>query len=166
MTTIYTLPKLKSLRQGARIAFIRQYRQMTQKALGIKVGMTPVSVGRMMNKIEVHDRDISPDRLKKMAEVLDVNIHMIERWDFKDPEQLFYALLWIDELCPNIVVRNTLKGKLNNETMKVLNKRYAEWRDMRRKYLHKYITYPKYLDWKLGKYEDSFKEDANEKSND
>ena len=52
MTTIYTLPKLKSLRQGARIAFIRQYRQMTQKALGVKVGMTSVSVGRMMNKID------------------------------------------------------------------------------------------------------------------
>ncbi|MBO4456238.1 MAG: helix-turn-helix transcriptional regulator [Butyrivibrio sp.] len=152
MTTIYTLPKLKSLRQGARIAFIRQYRQMTLQVFGEKIGMSRKNARTMMTRYEINDRDIKPDRLKKMAQVLNVNIHMIERWNFRDPEQLFYALLWIDELCPNIVIRNCLKGATKNATTEALNKKYDEWRDMRKKYLRKYITYRKYLDWKLGSY--------------
>ena len=159
MTTLYSLPKLKSLCQGARIAFIRQYRNMTQQVFGEKIGMSKTHARKLIGRYEVHDRNVKSDRLWKMAEVLDVNIKLIERWTFRDPEDLFYALLWIDELCPNIVIRNYLKSSSKNATTEALNKKYDEWRDMRKKYLRKCITYGAYLDWKLGKYEDSFKED-------
>lgn len=40
MRLIYTKPKLKDLSQGSRIAFIRQFRLMTQDDVSDKLGLT------------------------------------------------------------------------------------------------------------------------------
>lgn len=159
MAVYYSHPQLKNLSQWSRIAFIRQVRRMSQQVFGEKIGLNKTHARTLVCRYEVHDRDIKPDRLDKIAEVLNVNKKMIERWDFHDPEQLYCELLWIEELCPDLFYRYTRTANPINETHRVLGTKYAEWREMKTKYLKEYITYEKYLDWKLGKYNGSCKED-------
>jgi len=155
MAVYYSLPKLKSLTQGSRIAFIRQLRHMSQQTFGEKIGIHSDGIRNLVCRYERKDRDIKRDRLKKMAEVLDVNIKMIERWDFRDPEQLYYELLWIEELCPGMILRKDSSDNPENGTYKVLLEKHTEWRKMKTKYVKGSITYEEYLDWKLGRYKGS-----------
>ena len=156
----YSNPVLKSLSQGDRIAFIRQVRRMSQQTLGEKIGIKSNRVRNMICRMERKDRAVKPDRLKKIAEVLDVNIKMLERWTFKDPEQLYYMLLWIEELCPGMAFRKDNELCVKNEPHKTLLRKYPEWREMKTRYVKGLIDYDEYLDWKLGKYKGSFKEDG------
>ena len=48
MPVFYTKPVLRDLSQGARIAYVRQFRHMTQEELGEKIEMSP---GRRRNRI-------------------------------------------------------------------------------------------------------------------
>ena len=41
MPVFYTKPVLRDLSQGARIAYVRQFRHMTQEELGEKIEMSP-----------------------------------------------------------------------------------------------------------------------------
>ena len=148
MAVYYTQPKLKGLTQGSRIAFIRQLRRMSQQSFGEKIGMSREHLRSRICRYEKHDRDIKPERLKKMAEVLDVNIKMIERWDFRDPEHLYYELLWIEELCPGMILRKDGIVNPENDTYKSLLDKHIKWREMKTKYVKGSITYEEYLDWK------------------
>ena len=161
MALKYIRPKLKSLSQGDRIAFVRQFRRMTQQELGERIGLKCKTkrVRNMICRIEKQDRDIAPEKVNKIAEVLDINPKMITRWTFRAPEELYCELLWIEELCPDLFYRYTRTANPINETHRVLGKKYAEWREIKTKYLKEYITYETYMDWKLGKYPDSLKED-------
>ncbi len=152
MTVYYCRPILKSLCQGARIAFIRQFRRMSQQTLGERIGIKSKTVRNLICRMERKDRDVSPDRLKKIAEVLDVNIKMIERWSFRDPEQLYYELLWFEELCPGITLRKDSVSNIKNDTFKTLMQKYPEWREMKTRYVKGKITYDEYLNWKLGSF--------------
>ena len=156
----YSNPVLKSRSQRDMIAFIRQVRRMSQQTLGEKIGIKSNRVRNMICRMERKDRAVKPDRLKKIAEVLDVNIKMLERWTFKDPEQLYYMLLWIEELCPGMAFRKDNELCVKNETHKTLLRKYPEWREMKIRYVKGLIDYDEYLDWKLGKYKGSFKEDG------
>lgn len=155
MAVYYSNPKLKSLTQGSRIAFIRQLRRMSQQTFGEKIGMSREHLRSRICRYEKHDRDIKPDRLRKMAEVLDVNIKMIERWDFRDPEQLYYMMLWFEELCPGMILRKNSIVTPENETYRALLEKYAEWREMKTKYVKGSISYEEYLSWKLGRYKET-----------
>ncbi len=159
MAVYYSRPKLRSLSQGSRIAFIRQVRHMSQQVFGERIGLGKDHARTLVCRYEVQDRDIKPERLKKIAEVLNVDMKMIERWNFRDPEHLYYELLWVEELCPDLFYRYTGTSIPNNDTHRVLSEKYSEWREMKTKYLKEYITYEKYLDWKFGKYSDSRMED-------
>ena len=81
---------------------------------------------------------------------------MIERWSFRDPEQLYYELLWFEELCPGITLRKDDISNIKNDTFKTLMQKYPEWREMKTRYVKGKITYDEYLNWKLG----SFKKES------
>lgn len=154
MAVYYARPKLKSLSQGNRIAFVRQLRKMSQQELGERLGMQ-VRARNQICRIERHNRDLRPDRLGKIAKILNVNEKMIKRWNYEDPEDLFYELLWVEELCPDFTFRNTVRQNPQNKTHEILSRRYAEWKEMRRKHADGKITFEEYWDWKLKREEEA-----------
>ena len=160
MAVYYSRPKLTSLKQGDRLAFVRQFRRMSQQQLGERIGMPPAHARTLVSRLEKHDRDLKPDRLEAIAAVLNVNAAMLKRWDFKDPADLYYQLLWIEELCPDFMFRNTIRQTTKNKTHEFLSERYADWKKMRRRYLDGRIDFEEYWEWKLKKTDKG--EDANE----
>ena len=159
MVVYYSHPVLKSLSQGDRIAFARQLKRMSQQKLGEKIGIKSNRVRNLVCRMERKDRNIKPERVRKIAEVLKVNPKMLERWTFRDPEDLYYEMLWVEELCPDFIFRNTVRIDPKNPTHKALSEKYTEWKEMRRLYGDGKIEYEEYWDWKLGKYSDSRMED-------
>ena len=63
MRLLYTKPKLLNLSQGARIAFVRQFRMMSQDDVSDKLGITGECRRRTMTRYEKGKRSPKKDRL-------------------------------------------------------------------------------------------------------
>lgn len=73
MQYIYLKPQLKNLSQGERIAFVRQFRRMTQDEVSDKLGLDGENKRRSMVRYESGDRKPKENRLLEIAKILDVN---------------------------------------------------------------------------------------------
>lgn len=76
--------ELENLSQGARIAFARQFRGLTQDEVSDKLGLTGESKRRTMARYERGDRNPKEDRLLE--------------YNFNNNEDIIYSLLWLEEL--------------------------------------------------------------------
>lgn len=72
MRVIYSKPELKDLSQGSRIAFIRQFRYMTQDEVSDKLGLTGECKRRTMTRYEKGYRNPKSDRTKELSDILKV----------------------------------------------------------------------------------------------
>ena len=63
-----------------------------------------------------------------------VNKNLIKEYDFKSPEDLYYMLLWTEELFPDFSIAGSKLLLSPNETQKFLSEHCREWGKMRRKY--------------------------------
>lgn len=151
MAVYYSRPKLESLSQKDRLSFIRQVRHLSLKELGMKMGIPSSQSKYRIWRMERRGRDIPPDVRSKVCEALDINPKMLEKWSFRDPEDLYYMLLWMEELYPDFVLKNISRISPKTDTIKALAERYAEWKVMKKKYADGKITYEEYWDWKLRK---------------
>ena len=64
MQIMYTKPQLKDLTQGSRIAFIRQFRLMTQDDVARQLGLKDENRMRTITRYEVGDRKPKYYRIK------------------------------------------------------------------------------------------------------
>ena len=87
-------------------------------------------------------------KLEKIAEILRVNTRLIRPYDLNDSEDLYYIMLWLEELCPNFTVTRQSVADAVNDTQKYLSERYFRWHEMRKKYRTHEITYDEYWEWK------------------
>ena len=149
MQGYYSRPFLKSLSQGDRLTFIRQFRHVSQQELGTRIGIRGERARNQICRIERTSRNLRPDRLKKIAEALNINIAMLRRWDFENPEDLFYQSLWVEELCPDLQFRYTVPGSPQNPTHRLFKEKYKEWKVKRSLYIDGRITFDEYWEWKL-----------------
>ena len=101
MRLLYTKPKLRDLSQGSRIAFVRQFRLMTQDNLSDKLGLTGECKRRTMTRYEKGERNPKEDRVLEMSKILNVNVNSIKKYDYKEVIDLIYTLMWLEELIPN-----------------------------------------------------------------
>lgn len=101
MRLIYTKPLLKDLSQGSRIAFVRQFRLMTQDEVSDKLGLTGECKRRTMTRYEKGNRNPKNDRTMEIAQILNVNIASIKKYDYKNVEDIIYTLMWLEELLSN-----------------------------------------------------------------
>ena len=62
MRLIYTKPKLRDLSQGSRIAFVRQFRHMSQNDLSDKLGISGECKRRTMTRYEKGNRNPKEER--------------------------------------------------------------------------------------------------------
>lgn len=156
MRSIYLKPKLKDLSQGSRIAFVRQLRQITQDDVSEKLGLNGECKRRTMARYEKGDRFPREDRLHEITQILNVNINSIKEYGYKEPIDLIYTFMWLEELYPDYKI--DLPITYLNESSIVVKKFVNEWNEMRKKRTKRDITYEEYIEWKLN-YEIKWKEE-------
>ena len=148
MQYIYLKPQLKNLSQGERIAFVRQFRRMTQDEVSDKLGLDGENKRRSMVRYESGDRKPKENRLLEIANILKVNPKIIKEYNFQNQEDLIYMLLWMEEQYPRMSLDFNILEYLQDQNKLLLNF-MDEWNDMRRKRLSHEITYDEYVEWKF-----------------
>ena len=149
MRILYTKPELVDLSQGSRIAFARQFRFMTQDDVSDKLGLTGECKRRTMTRYEKGNRNPKDDRTSEIAKILDININAIKKYDYKEPIDLLYTLMWLEELIPKYQIDISKVPNINDENIVMFKQFINEWNVMREKRNKREITYEKYIEWKL-----------------
>lgn len=144
---IYLKPRLKDLSQGSRIAFIRQFRQLSQVDVSDKLGLDGECKRRTIARYERGDRIPKNDRLEDIAKILKVSINSIKQYDFKNPLDIIHILMWLEELYPKY--RIDLPITYYDDACLAIDKFMKEWNEMRIERTNKKITYEEYIEWKL-----------------
>ena len=93
MRLLYTKPVLRDLSQGSRIAFVRQFRLLSQHVVADKIGVQHDNKRRIMTRYEKGNRNPKDDRTLEIAKILNVNFNAIKRYDFKKTIDLIYIFM-------------------------------------------------------------------------
>ena len=149
MRLLYTKPKLRDLSQGSRIAFIRQFKSLSQHIVADKLGLQHDNKRRTITRYEKGDRNPKDNRTKEIANILGVNYNAIKKYDYKDPVDLFYTLLWLEELIPNYVLDLSSVPLLSMKNIQGIDLFLKEWDFMKKKRNKKIISYEEYINWKF-----------------
>ena len=149
MKYIYLKPELENLSQGERIAFARQVRRLSQDELADKLGFTGESKRRGVTRYERGDRVPKEDRLKEIANILNVNVKCLKEFDFRNDEDMIYMLLWMEEMYPRMNINLGLSESLPKESDIKLKRFFEEWNAMKEKRVNLELSYDDYVEWKL-----------------
>ncbi len=96
-----------------------------------------------MTRYEKGNRNPKEERTKEIAKILGINYHSIKQYDFKDPTDIFYLFMWMEELYPNFGFKMNLQGEDR------INNAFIIWNNMKTKRNNNEITYEEYIEWKL-----------------
>lgn len=149
MRLLYTKPELKDLSQGSRIAFVRQFRLMTQDEVSDKLGLTGECKRRTMTRYEKGERNPKDDRTYELSKILKVNYNAIKKYDFKDQSDILYTLMWLEELLPRYQIDLSRIPSINDDNIIKFKEFINEWEEMRIKRFKREISYEQYVEWKL-----------------
>lgn len=149
MRLIYTRPILKDLSQGSRIAFVRQFRRMTQDYVSDKLEITGANKRRTMTRYEKGERNPNDDRALELSAILNVNFNAIKRYDYKNPIDICYVFLWLEELMPNFQIDLSMINDMGEEYIAYIKRFMLEWNTMKEKKQNKEILYEDYIEWKI-----------------
>lgn len=146
---IYLDPQLENLTVGARLAFVREFRGLTQDAVAEYLELEGENRRRTVTRYETNKRVPSEERLKKLRKLYRVNINSIKPYDFGSLEDSIYILLWMEELYPNSFKYFEIVEKYPKDKERVMMRFSDEWKEMREKRINKEITWSEYIEWKL-----------------
>lgn len=149
MRLLYTKPELKDLSQGSRIAFVRQFRLMTQDEVSDKLGLTGECKRRTMTRYEKGERNPKDDRTYELSKILKVNYNAIKKYDFKEQSDILYTLVWLEELLPRYQIDLSRIPSINDDNIIKFKEFINEWEEMRIKRFKREISYEQYVEWKL-----------------
>ena len=76
-----------------------------------------------------------------------MSINSIKEYDFKEPVDTIYILMWLEELYPEYHI--DLPITYYNDNALLMSKFMKEWNEMRLKRTKREITYEEYIEWKL-----------------
>ena len=110
MRLLYTKPELKDLSQGSRIAFVRQFRLMTQDEVSDKLGLTGECKRRTMTRYEKGERNPKDDRTYELSKILKVNYNAIKKIWFQGSIRYtlyFNVVRRVVSSLPNRFIENT-----------------------------------------------------------
>lgn len=77
---------------------------MTQDDVSDKLGLTGECKRRTMTRYEKGDRNPKEDRALEIVKILNVNINSIKKYEYKEPIDIVYTLMWLEELIPNYYI--------------------------------------------------------------
>ena len=149
MRYVYLKPELNDLSQGSRIAFVREFRYMTQDNVSDKLGLTGECKRRSMARYERGDRVPKEERHQEIANILNINVKCLKEYDFKNEEDMIYILLWMEELYPRMNIDLGLSESLPKESDIKLKRFFEEWNAMKEKRVDLELSYDDYVEWKL-----------------
>ena len=149
MRVLYTKPVLKDLSQGSRIAFARQFRRVSQDYVSDNLGLTGECKRRTMTRYEKGGRNPKDKRTMEIAKILNVSYEAIKKYDLRDPLDLFYILMWLEEYIPNYQIDISKVPNIKEEHIIKFKKFINEWEQMREKRKKREISYEEYMEWKL-----------------
>ncbi len=149
MKYIYLNPELEDLSVGARLAFVRQFRELTQDAVAKYLELEGENRRRTITRYETNKRVPSEERLRELKKLYRVNINSIKPYDFSSLEDSMYILLWMEELYPNSFKYFEIVETYPKEKEQIMMRFSDEWKVMREKRLNKEITWSEYIEWKL-----------------
>ncbi len=151
MSVAYENIKLSSLSVGSRIAFIRKFRGMTQQELGNAIGHTEKNGRNIICRYERTSRVPRERILQDIAEALDIDVGLIKKYDYRDPLDAYYLMIWAEEICPNFVFNKVETVLSGNRVQKLFTDKYTDWHRMRLKYENNETTREEFLLWKFAK---------------
>lgn len=146
MRIIYTKPTLTDLSQGSRISFVRQFRRMSQDDVSTELGLTGECKRRSMTRYEKGDRNPKEDRTKILAKIFNVSYYAIKKYDYKDPLDLFYTLMWLEEIIPKYQINLSLVPNIDKDDIKQIKDFMKIWEEKRIKRNNRNITYDEYVE--------------------
>lgn len=149
MKLMYSRPILRDLSQGSRIAFVRQFRSKTQDEISGLLGATGDNRRRTMTRYEKGDRNPNISRTKKIAELLNVSYEAIKQYNYKEPIDVIYTLLWLEELIPNYHFDLSEVSTGDETFLSILKMFISEWDIIRKKRKRREIKYSDYIEWKI-----------------
>ena len=149
MRLIYTKPKLRDLSQGSRIAYVRQFRLLSQDDISNKLGLTGECKRRTMTRYEKGNRNPKDERTFEISKILKVNVNAIKKYDYSNMEDIIYTLMWLEELLPNYHIDLSNVPNLNDKCITRIKKFIEEWNIIRNKRLRREISFEEYTEWKL-----------------
>ena len=135
---------------GENIKRIRKFRGMTQKELGIAIGIGEESASPRMAQYETDNRTPRKEMLNKMAVVLDVDPRNISIPTGYREEDMIYRLLVLEDYFPEMKLeRNLQTGDVAiNFHNKKLNEFLFTWGVIRGKRAKGLISEEEYREWK------------------
>lgn len=146
---IYLDQQLEDLTVGARLAFVREFRGLTQDVVAEYLELEGENRRRTVTRYETNKRVPSEERLEKLRKPYRVNINSIKSYDFGSLEDSIYILLWMEELYPNSFKYFEIIEKYSKEKERIMMRFSDEWKEMREKRINKEITWSEYIEWKL-----------------
>ncbi|MDD2434848.1 MAG: hypothetical protein PHO63_01185 [Bacilli bacterium] len=149
MRLMYTRPVLRDLSQGARIAFVRQFRLMSQDLVSDMLGITGENKRRTMTRYEKGNKNPKEERTRIIASILNVNYNLIKKYDYKNKTDIIYTLMWLEELIPNYKIDLSDIPYIKDRNLLFYEKHINKWLSMRKLKDKREITYKEYIEWKL-----------------
>jgi len=160
---------------GDKIRHIRNFRGLTQKELGLKIGLDAKSADNRIAQYETNYRIPKKDMLVQIAEVLDVNVMNFTGSTPSCAEGIMFTFFWMDEDNQGTInlfqlVRNPGKTNASDDTAVryndnddwpahapvglwfdygLVNDYMREWLMKKEELKAKEITNDEYLEWKL-----------------
>lgn len=134
---------------GNKIKRIRNLRGLTQKEFGRLIGFDEKTADVRVAQYESGTRTPKADLLRKMAEVLDVNICYLSETSLYSAEEIMFALFELDDNYP-IKILDTPNEKHSVCFDSVLMDGFlAEWQTRKQELVDGIITPEEYLEWKM-----------------
>ena len=145
----YVKPTLKNLSQGARLKYIRKLRHMSLDDVAEYFGFGGKEPHKTFNNYETNYRGPSKERLKEIAELYEISINDIKKYDFNNPIDVVYFHMWLEEEFPYYVIKLDCNSYKDTEYNAVVLNAINQWQQMREKRKNFEISDDEYLEWKL-----------------
>lgn len=160
---------------GDKIKHIRNFRGLTQKELGLKIGLDAKSADNRIAQYETNYRVPKKNMLVQIAEALDVNVMNFTGSTPGCAEDIMFTFFWMDEENRGMIslfqlVRNPGKTNVSDDKAvryndnddcpahapmgmffdyPILNRFIKEWALRKEEFKTGKITNDEYLEWKL-----------------
>ena len=146
----YFKPVLEDCSQGARLKYIREYRQLSTKEVAeLCPHLTGENKIRSIQKYESNTRSPKPYILEDLAKVYDVSINAIRKYDGTNPIDELYRMVWLEEQFPGYEIDLKCASSIPSSNNRNIVKAFNKWINMREKRKNREISYAEYIEYVL-----------------
>jgi transcriptional regulator with XRE-family HTH domain len=133
---------------GDRIKRVRNFRDITQKDLGIAVGFAENTADVRIAQYETGTRTPKDDMLQKIADILDVNYRSMYDPSLYAAEDVMFTLFELDEHY-NLSIHDFDGKKCIAFNSRLLDDFFTEWQIRKRELADEVISKAEYYEWKM-----------------